>query len=134
LELLNGQSNHSTYFKKHIRTYNAAFALASLGVKIDNTVLDGRPCVQDSGVTISHVGALKPEVGKQPVYAQLYFYSSEEANEARLHRNRVGHQNMASLRSADSVIAEQGVDSNLDIPLNISTLSMPLDYLLPSWH
>ncbi|KAJ6466774.1 hypothetical protein C8R45DRAFT_838767, partial [Mycena sanguinolenta] len=41
LELFNGTSHHSPHFKKNIRAYNAAFALASLGVTIDNSVLDG---------------------------------------------------------------------------------------------
>ncbi|KAJ6579048.1 hypothetical protein DFH09DRAFT_913455, partial [Mycena vulgaris] len=99
LELFDGTSLHSADFKKKIRAYNAAFALASLGVTVDKTVLDGHdPYVfKIQGGLYHHVGALLPEPGKDPVYAQLYFYSSEEANAARLRRNRGGNNNMAGL-------------------------------------
>ncbi|KAJ6587606.1 hypothetical protein DFH09DRAFT_909703, partial [Mycena vulgaris] len=101
LELFNGTSNHAAHFKKNIRNYNAAFALASLGVTVDKTVLDGHgPYVfKIQGALYHKVGALLPEAGKDPVYAQLYFYSSEDANAARLRRNQGGHNNMAGLNA-----------------------------------
>ncbi|KAJ7146510.1 hypothetical protein C8R44DRAFT_724281 [Mycena epipterygia] len=98
LELFNGTSHRSEHFKKNIRTYNAAFALASLGVTVDKTVLDGHgPYVfKIQGALYHKVGALLPEPGKNPVYAQLYFYSSAEANAACMRRNRATN-NMAGL-------------------------------------
>ncbi|KAJ7234903.1 hypothetical protein B0H12DRAFT_998756, partial [Mycena haematopus] len=100
LELFNGTSNHSSHFKKNIRAYNAAFALASLGVTVDNTVQDGHgPYVfKIQGALYHHVGSLEPEAGKDPVYAQLYFYSPEDAKAARLRRNQ-GANNMAGLQA-----------------------------------
>ncbi|KAJ7037314.1 hypothetical protein C8F04DRAFT_1035991, partial [Mycena alexandri] len=101
LELFDGTSHHSAHFKKNIRSYNAAFALASLGVTVDKSVQDGRgPYVfKIQGALYHHLGALLPEPGNDPVYAQLYFYSSEEANAARLRRNQGGNNNMAGLNA-----------------------------------
>jgi hypothetical protein len=64
--------------------------LASLGVTIDKKVQDGHgPWVfKIQGALYHHVGALLPEPGKAAVYAQLYFYSSADANDARLRRNQ----------------------------------------------
>jgi hypothetical protein len=55
-----------------------------LGVTVDKTVLDGHgPYVfKIQGALYHNVGSLLPEAGKDPIYAQLYFYSSEEANAA----------------------------------------------------
>jgi hypothetical protein len=102
-ELFDGTSNHSAHFKKNIRAYNSAFALASLGVTVDTSVLDrGGPYVfKIQGALYHHVGALLPEQDKDPVYAQLYFYSSSEANAAQMRQNQEirtrNHNNMAAL-------------------------------------
>jgi hypothetical protein len=114
LELFDGTSNHSAEFKKNIRRYNAAFALASLGVTVDKSVQDGHgPYVfKIQGGLYHNVGSLLPEVGKDPVYAQLYFYSSEEANAARLRRNRGGHNNMAGLNAQVMGIIDQVLREN----------------------
>lgn len=47
------------------------------------------------------MGSLLPEEGTDPVYAQLYFYSSAEANAARMRRNQGQgrHNNMAGLNA-----------------------------------
>lgn len=61
-------------------------------MSIDRSVLDGGgPYVfKIQGALYHRVGSLLPEHGKDPVYAQLYFYSSEDANNYRKDRN---HQN-----------------------------------------
>ncbi|KAJ7280767.1 hypothetical protein C8J57DRAFT_960741, partial [Mycena rebaudengoi] len=89
-ELYDGSSHYSKEFIKNIRSYNAAFALASLGVKVDRTILGGTsPYVfKIQGALHHRVGSLLPEQGKEPIYAQLYFYSPEEANAARMRRNQ----------------------------------------------
>ncbi|KAJ6456618.1 hypothetical protein C8R47DRAFT_1029309, partial [Mycena vitilis] len=101
LELFDGTSVYSPDFKKNIRSYNAAFALASLGVKVDRSVLDGGgPYVfKIQGALYHHVGALLPQPGATPAYAQLYFYSTDEANRARLRRNQ-GNNNTSGLNNA----------------------------------
>ncbi|KAJ7202233.1 hypothetical protein C8J57DRAFT_1260306 [Mycena rebaudengoi] len=90
LELYNGTSHYSKEFLKNIRAYNAAFALASLGVTVDKSVLGGTsPYVfRIQGALHHKVGSLLPEEGQEPIYAQLYFYSPEEANAARMRRNQ----------------------------------------------
>jgi hypothetical protein len=37
-EMLHGISPHSNSFKKNVQLYNAAFAFASLGVKVDHAI------------------------------------------------------------------------------------------------
>ncbi|KAJ7240050.1 hypothetical protein C8J57DRAFT_1085988, partial [Mycena rebaudengoi] len=90
LELYNGTSHYSKEFLKNIRAYNAAFALASLGVTVDKSVQGGNsPYVFKIQGALHHkVGSLLPAEGQEPIYAQLYFYSPEEANAARMRRNQ----------------------------------------------
>ena len=100
LHLFNGVSPHSQHFLKNIRRYNAAFALASIGVKVDQSVQDGHgPYVfKIQGQLFHHVGALLPQPGRNPVYAQLYFYSTAEANRYRLNRREnAAHNHMDGL-------------------------------------
>ncbi|KAJ6458452.1 hypothetical protein C8R45DRAFT_942676 [Mycena sanguinolenta] len=87
--------------KKKIRAYNAAFALASLGVTIDNSVLDGGgPYVfKIQGALYHRLGSLLPEAGQAPTYAQLYFYSSADANAARMRCNQAGRNNLGGLNA-----------------------------------
>ncbi|KAJ7213752.1 hypothetical protein C8J57DRAFT_1096672 [Mycena rebaudengoi] len=90
LELYNGTSHYSKEFLKNIPAYNAAFALASLGVTVDKSVQGGNsPYVFKIQGALHHkVGSLLPAEGQEPIYAQLYFYSPEEANAARMRRNQ----------------------------------------------
>ena len=100
LHLYNGVSPHSEHFLKNIRRYNAAFALASLGVKVDRSVQDGHgPYVfKIHGALYHRVGALLPQPGRDPVYAQLYFYSTADANRYRLNRREnAAHGHMDGL-------------------------------------
>ncbi|KAJ7726833.1 hypothetical protein DFH07DRAFT_906551 [Mycena maculata] len=90
LELYNGTSHESKHFLDNIRSYNSAFGLASLGVTVDKTVQDGHgPYVfKIQGALYHHVGSLLPKPATNPVYAQLYFYSSGEATNFRMQNNQ----------------------------------------------
>ena len=76
-------------FREHIRRYNAAFAFTSLGVNIDQTVLDGNgPYVfRIHGGLYHRLGALNPEPGATASYAQLYILAPEDALARRISAN-----------------------------------------------
>lgn len=64
-------------FQNRIWQYNRAFAFTSMGVRQDHSVNGrsrGPPVFRIQGELSHHIGALTPSPGKQPVYAQLYFY------------------------------------------------------------
>jgi len=87
--LLSGISPFSDTFRKHIRQYNAAFAFTSLGVKIDHSVTSASgPYAFKINGELHHLsGALLPEEGQQPSYAQLYVHDPAEALNVRGNRN-----------------------------------------------
>ena len=66
-------------FKKNIRQYNAAFAFTSLGVKIDERVIEGSGpySFQISGELHHCSGALLPQPEKSPVFAQIYIHDPQ---------------------------------------------------------
>ena len=75
-DMLCGISPHSSSFKKNIRQYNAAFAFASLGVKVDLAVTNapGPYCFRINGDLHHLSGALLPEQGESESYAQIYIH------------------------------------------------------------
>jgi hypothetical protein len=75
-EMLCGISPYSKSFKKNIRQYNAAFAFASLGVKVDHAVTNapGAYCFCINGELHHLSGALLPEIGQPEKYAQIYIH------------------------------------------------------------
>ena len=75
-DLLCGISPHSNSFKKNIRQYNAAFAFASLGVKVDHAVTNapGPYCFCINGDLHHLSGSLLPENGENESYAQIYIH------------------------------------------------------------
>ena len=87
--LLSGTSPFSNTFRKHIPQYNAAFAFTSLGVNIDHSVTSTRgPYAFKINGELHHLsGALLPEEGQQPSYAQLYVHDPAEALNVRGNRN-----------------------------------------------
>ena len=75
-EMLCGISPLSESFKKNIRQYNAAFAFASLGVKVDLAVTNapGPYCFCINGELHHLSGSLLPENGENESYAQIYIH------------------------------------------------------------
>ncbi|KAF8210621.1 hypothetical protein K438DRAFT_1571029, partial [Mycena galopus ATCC 62051] len=99
LELFDDTSNYSHDFLQNIRAYNAAFALASLGVTVDTRINnDHGPYVfKIQGALYHKFGSLLPEAGHDPSYAQLYIVSSAEANAARMQHNALNNHVMGIL-------------------------------------
>ena len=79
--LFSGQDDISKKFHDHIRTYNNALAMTSLGCKQDNAINNGGgPYVfKVQGRLCHRSGSLIPREGENPVFAQLYIYDPQEA-------------------------------------------------------
>ena len=88
-DLFDGTSPHSADFKKNIRQYNTAFAFTSVGVKVDQSVLNGSGpfSFRISGELRHLSGALLPPAGEAPIYAQLYIHDPQEQLAYREGRN-----------------------------------------------
>jgi hypothetical protein len=92
-------------FRTNIRRYNMALAFTSLGVKEDkrvNRVNHGRRgwVFRVEGELCHLIGALRPDEGVPPSYAQLYIYDSQLALQQRMNRNDdLCHDTMSSLQS-----------------------------------
>ena len=88
-ELFDGTDPNSKHFLENIRAYNAAFAMASLGVNVDHSVNDGQgPNIFKIQGELHHrTGSLLPEENESPIYAQLYFYDPERAVQHRMNNN-----------------------------------------------
>jgi hypothetical protein len=109
-ELLNPlRSQHSKKFKTQIRSYNAMFAMTSMGGKIDHRINDGRgPYIfRLNGQNHHRIGTLLPADGVNPSFAQLYFYDTD--NEVPNRINALNHS-----------------DSNID-PIIVDALIRMLD-------
>ena len=82
LHLLAGQEDICKKFRDHIRNYNNALAMTSLGCNQDKEInRDGRgPFVfKVQGRLYHRIGSLLPQPDSSPVYAQLYIYDPQEA-------------------------------------------------------
>ncbi|KAL4609927.1 hypothetical protein ACB092_08G015800 [Castanea dentata] len=84
LDPLGGQ--RSKTFRTQIRSYNAMFAMTSMGGKVDNRVNDGRgPYIfRLHGQTHHRIGTLLPNNGEDPQFAQLYFDDTENEFQHRM--------------------------------------------------
>ncbi|KAH9053086.1 hypothetical protein EDB87DRAFT_1569732, partial [Lactarius vividus] len=83
-QLLISQDQLSKAFRLHIRNYNSALAMTSVGRKLDDSVNQrggGPYTFRLHGELIHRAGSLLPPEGDQvaPVYAQLYIYDSDVA-------------------------------------------------------
>ena len=75
-------------FQSNIVQYNASLAFTSLGVKVDETLLNrGPPVFQIHGELRHLSGSLLPEEFEPPCYSQLYIYDATEAYHQRITRN-----------------------------------------------
>ncbi|KAM3739279.1 hypothetical protein ACB098_08G012800 [Castanea mollissima] len=98
-------SQRSKTFRTQIRTYNAMFAMTSMGGKIDSRINDGRhPYIfKLNGQNHHRIGTLLPNDGQHPQFAQLYFYDTENEVENRM--------NIFSNDEIDSVLDPSIVDA-----------------------
>jgi len=79
----------SREFCNNIWQYNAAFAITSVGVKIDNSVTrqSGPYCFKIQGELYHLIGALLPHGNQTPIYAQIYILDTAEQLNVRRANN-----------------------------------------------
>ncbi|XP_021967368.1 uncharacterized protein LOC110862486 [Folsomia candida] len=82
--LLTGKDPDSKHFMEHIRSYNNAFAFASVGAQIKAPPGYGPYCYRIHGQIYHRAGTLHPEEGEPRKYAQLYILDPDEATSQRL--------------------------------------------------
>lgn len=80
----NSIKRRSKNYFENIRSYNSAFAMVSSEAKLSNTLLNGVYHFKIHNIFYHRAGALTSEYGRQPCYAQLYFYDVDTANQYRM--------------------------------------------------
>ncbi|KAI3990072.1 hypothetical protein MKX01_013558 [Papaver californicum] len=88
LELLEGNSHRSRWFRQGIRKYNAANAFTSLRCKYDTraTKGGGPPCFSLHGELRYYIGSLMPKEIGDTIYSQLFLYDPD--HELDIHEKR----------------------------------------------
>lgn len=98
--LIEADDPQSREFRANIRMYNMALAFTSLGVKQDHAVnqrFGGNTWVfRIQGQLHHNSGALEPDDGAAPSYAQLYVHDPAAALEQRMNRNSTLSQDTMS--------------------------------------
>jgi hypothetical protein len=113
-ELLNPVGGQrSKKFKTQIRSYNAMFAMTSMGGKVDHRVNDGRgPYIfRLNGQNHHRIGTLLPANGLNPSFAQLYFYDTD--NEVPNRINALNHSDNNIDPSIVDALVQMLDESNL---------------------
>jgi hypothetical protein len=77
--LYHGLDKRSRFFLENIRAFNSMFVFTSIGGKIDASANDGGgpPTFVMNGENYHQIGSLLPLPGRQPKFAQLYIYDTE---------------------------------------------------------
>ena len=87
LDLLTRQDEVGKKFRDHIRNYNNALAMTSLGCDQDKNINrdGGGPYVfKVHGRLYHQSGSLIPNQGRRPIYSQLYIYDPQDALDYRM--------------------------------------------------
>ncbi|TVT97398.1 hypothetical protein EJB05_57351, partial [Eragrostis curvula] len=91
--LIGANPSLSNHFFENIRYYNSMFAFISMGVKVMDSINDGRgPHIfKISGQLCHRIGSLLPQAAKRPEYAQLYIFDTQ--NEIRYRMQVATYEN-----------------------------------------
>ena len=81
---------HAKNYQQNIRTYNIMFAFISASIKFDKTISHSRgpPTIKIQGQLCHRIGSLLPMPGKEPKFAQLYIYETENEVHNRINTVR----------------------------------------------
>jgi len=99
---LTGDDYSSREFCNNIQQYNAAFAMTSVGVKIDNSVTGQSSlyCFKIQGELHYLTGALLSHGDQTPMYAQIYILDiAEQLNVRRTNNNNLDPVVMDNLQT-----------------------------------
>ena len=149
--LLSRQDDVAKKFRDHIRTYNNALAMTSLGCQQDRAINNGGgPYVfKVQGRLCHQAGSLIPREGNAPVYAQLYIYDPHEAlnyrmdNRANTALDRTTMQTLQDMlyrchpavqlyKQANELTRNMGLDQQCLIALRFETHTDRRRYNLPT--
>jgi hypothetical protein len=94
LDLFRDQDDISKNFRNHIRNYDNALAMTSLGCQQDHSINragSGPYLFKVQGSLYHQTGPFIPEEGMAPNYAQIYIYDQQKAIDFRMnHRANAG--------------------------------------------
>ena len=82
--LYTGSSADDRNFRRNIRSYNSALAMASLGAQVDVPRGMGPYCFRIHGQVYHNIGPLYPEQGSHPRYGQIYILDTNDAAAERM--------------------------------------------------
>jgi len=133
---LTGDNHLSREFRNNIRQYNAAFAMTSVGVKIDNLVTrqSGPYCFKIQGELHHLTGALLPHGNQTPIYVQIYILDiAEQLNVRRTNNNNLdpvvmdnlqtmlldSHPYIGRYRHAYELIKEKPADEQQEVTIRL---------------
>ncbi|KAL5170455.1 Replication protein A DNA-binding subunit B [Glycine soja] len=73
-------------YQQNIRTYNMMFAFTSAGIKFDKSINHSRgpPTIRIQGQPCHRIGSMLPIPGKEPKFAQLYIFDTENEVQNRI--------------------------------------------------
>ena len=106
LYLLSGQDDISKEFRDHIRSYNNALAMTSLGCNQDKTInAGGGPYVFKIQGRLCHKsGSLIHNNQNAPLYAQLYIYDPQEALDFRMNHAANSHLHRETMQTLQDML------------------------------
>jgi len=133
---LTGDDYPSREFHNNIRQYNAAFAMTSVGVKINNSVTrqSGPYCFKIQGELHHFTSALLPHGDQTPIYAQIYILDTvEQLNVRRANNNNLdpvvmdnlqtmlldSHPYIGQYRYAYELIKEKPADEQQEVTIRL---------------
>ena len=81
---------HAKNYQQNIRTYNMMFAFTSTGIKFDKTISHSicPPTIRIQGQPCHRIGSMLPMPGKEPQFAQLYIFDTENEVQNRINAIR----------------------------------------------
>jgi len=133
---LTGNDYPSREFHNNIRQYNAAFAMTSVGVKIDNSVTrqSGPYCFKIQGELHHLTGALLSHGDQTPMYVQIYILDTAvQLNVRRANNNNLdpivmdnlqtmlldSHPYIGQYRHAYKLIKEKPADEQQEVTIRL---------------
>ena len=83
-------TSDSKNYQQNIRTYNMMFAFTSAGIKFDKSINHSRgpPTIRIQGQPCHRIGSMLPMPGKEPKFAQLYIFDTENEVQNRINAIR----------------------------------------------
>ena len=76
----------SKNYQHNVRTCNIMFAFTSAGIKLEKSINQSRgpPTIRIQGQPCHRIGSLLPMPGKEPKFAQLYIFDTENEVQNRI--------------------------------------------------